>query len=138
MTKEKKQALTQELINRLSDDGYCFDQEHSAEIARLKAEIEDYRLKAEAVKGEIVKAVEAATAPLNQKIKEQGDKIYDLEEELKKIKDESETWREMWEASEKKLTTAPSEIERAFYKSGRCFNLLHAAFDKFQKGGSPI
>jgi hypothetical protein len=61
----KKQALTKELLDRLSEDGYCFDRGHDAEITRLRAEIDAYRQKEETAKAEIAKAVEAAVAPLH-------------------------------------------------------------------------
>jgi predicted nucleic acid-binding Zn-ribbon protein len=121
----KKQALTKELLDRLSEDGYCFDRGHDAEIARLRAEIDAYRQKEETAKAEIAKAVEAAVAPLHQKIKEQSDRIYDLEEKLKKVQDESETWRRMWEDNEKKIVTIRDEIEKSFLKEERCFNIGH-------------
>ncbi len=55
--KEPKQLLTQELMAKLSEDGYCFDPDHAGDIDRLNAEITSLK---EALGQKIADASEAA------------------------------------------------------------------------------
>ena len=125
MAKEKKQELTQELIGRLRADGYCFDPEHmsdmesfKAEVARLKSELESKNV---ATAAELEKKISELQAELKQK----KDRIYDLEDELKASKEESETYKGMWEDADKKIASVKCDLEREFRRHQFCFNQGH-------------
>ena len=123
---EEKQALTQELMNRLSADGYCFDLDHSKDIGRLTDDAN--RLSEELKKTVPVSELEKVRAAAQQEIKEKKDRIYDLEDELKKVRDESETYEAMWRDGEKKLASMKPDIEKELRKNATCFNPFHLAF----------
>lgn len=121
--KEEKQVLTQELMDRLSADGYCFDLEHSGDIARLNDE--KNKLSEELKKSVPIAELEKIKAATQQEIKEKKDRIYDLEDELKKAKDESETYESMWRDGETKLASTRPEMENELRKNAACFNPFH-------------
>lgn len=126
MAKEKKQALTSELIERLSQDGYCFDADHAKEIESLKSDLERVQRECEE---KISKSVQENAATLKAK----SDRAYDLEDEVKKLKEENDILRDMYNEESKKVETAAEDVRKQLKKEQKCFDFLHGAFTSQEK-----
>ena len=126
MGKEKRQELTQALISQLREDGYCFDPDHLKDIESLRADVD--RLKGELQSKNVAEAAEyeKRIAALEADIKANKTKIYDLEDELKKSKEEADGLRELWAEDEQKLVTQRADIERENRKNSACYDPFHA------------
>lgn len=116
--KKQKPLLTQELMTKLGEDGYCFNLDHEKEIAFLKSEID--RMKEEH---------SSLIAKLEQQHKEDSLKsketIMDLEDEVERLKDSNSTFGWMVSDLETKLNSSEDNAVRKLRKENKCFDAQH-------------
>ena len=116
--KPSKPALTQELMERLSQEAYCFNAEHDREIDTLKAESE--KLKKEHADG-VASAVIHKEAALLEK-----DRIIaDLEEKIQTMEGRIEVLESNEAELSDKLQNSMVEAAKKFKDEAKCFDIFH-------------
>lgn len=125
MKKKPRAGLTQELMEKLSQEAYCFNLDHENEIDRLKAEIDRLGKEKEDLKHQI----DAREAKLKEEhLKDMAGKkneLEDLKDEKAKLDEENTTLGEIVRDLETKLVLSKEEIQKEFRKGGKCFDLMH-------------
>jgi len=116
--KPEKQALTQELLERLSQDAYCFNSDHDKDIETLKAESEKLK------KAYVDKT---ASAEIDKKSALEGrDKtIGDLEEKIEGLEEQINVLTSSEAELSEKLKNAMVEAAKKFKDEGKCFDIFH-------------
>jgi hypothetical protein len=129
MKKKPQAGLTQELMQKLSQDAYCFNLDHENEIERLKAEIG--RLTKD--KEELKLQIEGQETKLKQEylaiIEGKKGELEDLRDEIAKLVDENKTSADIARDLENKLVTSKDEVKKEFRKEGKCFDFMHKAIE---------
>ncbi len=88
MRKPKKQKLTPDLINELSQGAYCFDQEHENAIKDLRKEVDTKVKEAQKATREAEEKAAAKMAEYQTKLKDLDDEIFTRDEEIAKLREE--------------------------------------------------
>lgn len=122
----KKAKLTNELLERLSKEGYCFDIEHEKEINKIRDEVAAAQASKEA-------AIKEAVDKVKEEYEAKIERLNTLLEEQNRLMDETKeicesTNKQLLEA-QKKLDTVLADLQGKAKESELCFKKAHKLLD---------
>ena len=130
MKKKLQAGLTQELMEKLSQDAYCFNLEHDNEISKLKEEIARLTKVNEESKKETSAQVSKAKDENSKIVGDIESNIQDLRDDILKLQEEKNTLYGLVNELEAKGAGAKEEARKELRKEGKCFDFMHKMIDQ--------
>lgn len=130
----KEEFLSDELLKRLSRDGYCFDLSHEQALAEDRERTDALRKEIDDLKAKWKADTEKAAKDLENEVRDRAERLFELSGEKEKLEAELAEARATIEKMKADTDVAKTEAIKQLKSDGKCFNIDHMAADG-KKGG---